>query len=164
MEIYRGVVIRSDFRLTSQNPGDGHSVSEPVAAKGRYSKAVPQLRNPTIERRIAKHLKVTEEQAGQLFLDVQKFLWMAAQSSQPCIPTPLIDDAWHEFMLYTREYEQFCKTYCGGFMHHEPHSGETVEAVDPAILFPTIDLMHQVFGTKPNTNWDYVPSLEAQAA
>ncbi|MEX0672849.1 MAG: hypothetical protein WD175_02200 [Candidatus Paceibacterota bacterium] len=161
MKEYRGVIVRSDFRLTSQNPGQGHSVTEPVVAQGKFSMKAPKIRSSAIEKRIAQHMNISIEEACQLFLDLQMFLWMAAQSEQPCVPAPLIDDAWHEFLVYTREYEAFCAEYCGGFMHHQPHLGEDVEEVNVDILSPTIDLMHQVFGGKPNTNWDYVPSKEA---
>ncbi|HVF17642.1 MAG TPA: hypothetical protein VNA21_12045, partial [Steroidobacteraceae bacterium] len=30
------------------------------------------------------------------------------------------DDLWHEFILYTRGYEMFCKRAFGRFMHHTP--------------------------------------------
>ncbi len=30
------------------------------------------------------------------------------------------DDLWHEFILYTREYDRFCRRAFGGFPHHTP--------------------------------------------
>jgi hypothetical protein len=30
------------------------------------------------------------------------------------------DDLWHEFILYTREYDSFCRRAFGGFLHHTP--------------------------------------------
>lgn len=163
MQKYRDVVVRPDFRMTSQNPGEGHSVTEPNFAEDHFSAVEPHLINGAIEGRIARTLSVSLEQAKQLFQDVQKFLWMSAQASHACVPAPLIDDAWHEFLLFTREYEVFCREYCGGFMHHQPHDGIPAE-IDPEMLQSTIDLMHTVFGGKPNTNWDYIPSKEAVAA
>lgn len=158
---YRGVTVRADFRLTSQNPGEGHSVSGISSKTQRPSPQPPAMRHDYVERRIARELKISQKAATQLFLDLQKFLWMAAQTPEPCIPSPLIDDAWHEFLLCTREYQAFCEEFCGGFVHHEPHTGDTSQPVDPLILHPTVDLMHATFGGKLNTNWDYVPSKEA---
>ncbi len=102
--------------------------------------------------------------AEDLFADVQRFLWMAAQSPEPSIPAPLIDDGWHEFILFTKEYEDFCVTHCGGFMHHEPHTDAVIEPVHIDTLKPTIDLMYRVFGSKPSKNWDYIPTKELLAA
>ena len=36
------------------------------------------------------------------------------------MPSQVADDLWHEFILYTRAYEQFCAKAFGGFLHHTP--------------------------------------------
>jgi hypothetical protein len=36
------------------------------------------------------------------------------------MPSHAADDLWHEFILYTRHYETFCKQAFGKFMHHTP--------------------------------------------
>ena len=36
------------------------------------------------------------------------------------MPSQVVDDLWHEFILYTRNYEQFCRRAFGGFLHHTP--------------------------------------------
>jgi hypothetical protein len=36
------------------------------------------------------------------------------------MPSQVVDDFWHEFILYTREYQMFCKAAFGRFMHHTP--------------------------------------------
>lgn len=36
------------------------------------------------------------------------------------MPSQAADDLWHEFILYTREYKQFCDQAFGGFLHHSP--------------------------------------------
>lgn len=36
------------------------------------------------------------------------------------MPSQVADDLWHEFILYTRHYETFCKEAFGSFMHHTP--------------------------------------------
>lgn len=33
-----------------------------------------------------------------------------------------IDDMWHTFILFTRDYQQFCEHHFGYFIHHEPLS------------------------------------------
>jgi len=43
------------------------------------------------------------------------------------MPSQIVDDLWHEFILYTREYQQFCAEAFGRFMHHTP-----VVAMGPA--------------------------------
>ena len=36
------------------------------------------------------------------------------------MPSQVADDLWHEFILYTREYERFCSKAFGAFLHHTP--------------------------------------------
>lgn len=36
------------------------------------------------------------------------------------MPSQVADDLWHEFILYTKNYEQFCNQAFGRFLHHTP--------------------------------------------
>lgn len=36
------------------------------------------------------------------------------------MPSQVVDDLWHEFILYTKHYEQFCNKAFGRYMHHTP--------------------------------------------
>lgn len=36
------------------------------------------------------------------------------------MPSQVTDDLWHEFILYTRHYDEFCRRAFGRFMHHTP--------------------------------------------
>ncbi|MFO1403620.1 MAG: hypothetical protein U1E96_03475 [Azonexus sp.] len=36
------------------------------------------------------------------------------------MPSQVADDLWHEFILYTKEYESFCRKAFGRFLHHMP--------------------------------------------
>jgi hypothetical protein len=39
------------------------------------------------------------------------------------MPSVAVDDAWHEFILFTREYARFCQAAFGHFLHHTPTAG-----------------------------------------
>jgi hypothetical protein len=36
------------------------------------------------------------------------------------MPSQVVDDLWHEFILYTQQYERFCQKAFGRFLHHTP--------------------------------------------
>lgn len=36
------------------------------------------------------------------------------------MPSQVVDDLWHEFILHTRNYDQFCRHAFGRFLHHTP--------------------------------------------
>jgi hypothetical protein len=39
------------------------------------------------------------------------------------MPSAAVDDAWHEFILFTRDYDRFCQKAFGQFLHHTPTAG-----------------------------------------
>jgi hypothetical protein len=41
------------------------------------------------------------------------------------MPSVVVDDLWHEFVLHTRDYATFCDTAFGRFLHHTPESAMT---------------------------------------
>lgn len=36
------------------------------------------------------------------------------------MPSQVVDDLWHEFILYTKNYDDFCRRAFGRFLHHTP--------------------------------------------
>lgn len=43
-----------------------------------------------------------------------------AQNKMVSMPSQVVDVAWHEFILFTRNYENFCNKALGRFLHHTP--------------------------------------------
>ena len=43
-----------------------------------------------------------------------------AKMKMVSMPSKVVDLAWHEFILFTREYEKFCRQGFGKFLHHTP--------------------------------------------
>jgi hypothetical protein len=41
------------------------------------------------------------------------------------MPSQVVDAAWHEFILFTREYQEFCNKALGRFLHHTPAEAMT---------------------------------------
>jgi hypothetical protein len=44
-------------------------------------------------------------------------------------PSELVDHGWHAFLLYTREYAQFCDQVAGRFIHHIPDDAPDAPSV-----------------------------------
>lgn len=61
---------------------------------------------------------VAMEEAVRLFAELDKFLRCASNSRQS--PSRTIDEAWHVFILHTREYSDYCSSQFGCFVHHVP--------------------------------------------
>jgi hypothetical protein len=53
----------------------------------------------------------------------QALVFLAASAHHtggPLSPSELVDVGWHTFILYTREYAEFCNRVAGRFIHHVP--------------------------------------------
>lgn len=37
------------------------------------------------------------------------------------MPSVVVDEVWHEFILHTKNYAEFCEKYIGFFLHHTPN-------------------------------------------
>jgi hypothetical protein len=48
-------------------------------------------------------------------------------------PSPMVDDGWHMFILYTRDYAAFCQRLAGQYLHHEPSDRPGVDYGESAI-------------------------------
>ena len=43
-----------------------------------------------------------------------------AKGKMVAMPSEIVDVLWHEFLLFTREYQDFCQKGIGRFLHHTP--------------------------------------------
>jgi hypothetical protein len=91
-----------------------------------------QLRYPHLN---AEHVEVAFEQL-RLYFEVCLVYASPGSSKLVAMPSKLVDSCWHSFICETREYQAFCKTAFGGFLHHESKVNTS---------FPLIDVsMHEV--------------------
>ena len=61
---------------------------------------------------------LSAEAASTTFAELEAFLKFA--SSGLGRPSPLVDEAWHDFLLHTNEYSAYCQQSFGSFVHHVP--------------------------------------------
>ena len=63
----------------------------------------------------------TQEQSESVLQETLVFLSMVGSNPGcPSTPSKLVDVGWHTFILYTREYAEFCRDNFGRFIHHCP--------------------------------------------
>lgn len=63
-------------------------------------------------------------------------------------PSPLVDEGWHTFILYTKEYATFCRAISGGYIHHEPFDEPGVAYETDGVIARTREAMAG-FGLDP---------------
>jgi hypothetical protein len=63
----------------------------------------------------AKDCQLVAQALRQFFLAYQQSGLQAVS-----MPSQVVDELWHEFILYTRHYQDFCNKAFGQFLHHTP--------------------------------------------
>jgi hypothetical protein len=111
--------------------------------------------DPLIFRMMDKH-KWSEAEARECFDDLKKFLYMAVLADMPVAPTEKLDSLWHEFLLYTMDYAEYCQTRFGIFVHHRPRRRDDPKSTRN-MRQETLDFAIELFGELP-TNFKYTDS------
>jgi hypothetical protein len=76
--------------------------------------------------RISKENNMPREFAARIMDQALAFLCACGEEDQRCSlsPSELVDIGWHTFILYTREYADFCRRIVGQFVHHVPNDDD----------------------------------------
>jgi hypothetical protein len=76
-----------------------------------------------LDKRLAvKRPELTPAQRQMVFDGLKEYFHLCnlAGRSMVAMPSQVVDDAWHEFILSTRQYKRFCDQALGRFLHHTP--------------------------------------------
>jgi uncharacterized membrane protein YgcG len=109
--------------------------------KSRRREFIEQYRFPaTLRAKILfKHPDLGENQMFHVLEGLRQFflICLAANAVNKKrsfgMPSKVVDDAWHEFILMSREYSRFCKEAFGGYLHHTP-AGASNEPEEKALI------------------------------
>ena len=71
-------------------------------------------------RRMINKYGWSEPQAKKAFAEMKRFLSAAAVAPKPISPSETVDEIWHNFILFTKDYSEFCNKFFGKFIHHTP--------------------------------------------
>lgn len=96
----------------------------------------------------------TEEFTQKAILEYKKFMYLAAISDQMVSPSEIIDKVWHEHLVFTKSYEEFCELL-GKQIHHIPstHQKGEFEKFQQAKVH-TSELYQTEFGEQPSEFWN----------
>lgn len=74
------------------------------------------------ERVHKRYPHLSEEQLDLAFGALREYFHLCRKAGRfmLAMPSQAVDVAWHEFILFTRNYEHFCHRALGRFLHHTP--------------------------------------------
>ena len=127
---------------TQASQRDAHSILELV-------RSIPLDRQRV--RIVAKH-GLTDEEAEKWLDEYRK--WVALRrcfEGAYMVPTAVVDEVWHEHIVDTRRYTDFCERVFGRYLHHEPiidPSENQSKSAKQAFTF-TKQMWAKCFGSDP---------------
>lgn len=81
-----------------------------------------------LEKRLSDRYKWSSEDASEAVRRYKNFLLLLLKyPDQVLAPAPDIDEAWHNHILFTREYMHDCQTIFGDYLHHAPSQNSDPE-------------------------------------
>lgn len=135
--------------------------SENVSIPISQSLAALQYEAPfLIDKLVMECIAETPDEARALFEEATKFLIVdrAYPDMHFQVYSRRIDEAWHQFVLFTTEYMEFCRQYFGRYVHHVPGNAPMAmalaEADQRAASLPEFSATYsRVFGIPLPTIW-----------
>lgn len=115
-------VISTLYAVTifQKNNRDDSTIKRTPNRKIDIQKAMDYPLSAVIER-YQQNYNVSLEDAKKHERELKRYLIMCAESdTHYWMFSPEIDNLWHTFILFTKEYEFYCKEILGKFIHHNP--------------------------------------------
>lgn len=131
------------------------------------------------------HYNLSQEQAQTVFDDMKRYLWLSDlydkhRKDDPETPDItisvsmiIIDEMWHEFILVTEHYTDFCQKYFGRYLHHPPYTKKYdrnaekigAEAAKEIFLDELLGAVYDNLGEEVTLRWfdtyrQYLPAEE----
>lgn len=130
----------------------------PLACDAEFVKLVSDLAEEPlvlVKEKIREKYNFTQQKTNEARLAFLRFISLTAYYKGGVVPIPLADVFWHEFILFTSDYAEFCARHFGRFIHHQPRSaGSQVEARS---LVDSINLLGINYGSVSHLIKRYEP-------
>ncbi|MGR8934886.1 MAG: glycine-rich domain-containing protein [Gammaproteobacteria bacterium] len=98
-----------------------------VLVRARQATQLKFIRNypfhPGIKQKLRrKHPTLSDADIDLVFQGLRDYFLICRKAKRKMVsmPSQAVDDAWHEFILFTLIYERFCSKSLGRFLHHTP--------------------------------------------
>lgn len=82
---------------------------------------------PDIEARVKDRVlkgqpRLSDNEWKWTWFELKRYFLMCSIMRSVPMYSRSADEIWHEMLMFTREYEQFCSKFCGETIHHAPHA------------------------------------------
>ncbi len=95
--------------------------------------------------------QLTREQMDLIVKGLRQYFLMCCKAEKKLVamPSQVVDDLWHQFILHTRAYQVFCRKGLGRFLHHTPAEAMKDNQVAPDSIKRAWRLACKIDGVNP---------------
>jgi hypothetical protein len=102
------------------------------------------------QKLIEKYPHLAEQQADEIMTGLRTYFQICNMAQDEgdnlAMPSQAVDSAWHEFILHTKLYAEFCEQAFGRFLHHSPAEGMTTQTQAQLAMILTFKHACKLFG------------------
>jgi len=83
-----------------------------------------------LRKKVAERLGITDKESiERVLLGLKEYFALCLDGRDMVLgmPSKAVDIAWHEFILYTRDYSYFCQRVYGHYLHHMPNDTPSID-------------------------------------
>lgn len=100
---------------------------------------------PYVREKLVNSARIAEEEVDEAIFEFRRYMALSVLTKKPlAMLSPVVDEVWHQFILFTRLYGRFCDDVFGYFIHHLPDTSHTPLTKDGAHTL--IEAYEQYFG------------------
>jgi hypothetical protein len=117
------------------------------------------FRAPYLEKKLLMNkIVASQEEAWELFTEVKRYLVMIESDHDHVYPlfALRVDEVWHQFVLFSKEYAAFCERFFGRFLHHYPSNapgGDSIKRTPEATQGEMEEAYRALFGIDMPDVW-----------
>ncbi|CAM4474425.1 putative membrane protein YgcG [Paenibacillus endophyticus] len=76
-----------------------------------------------VKDRVLKEFpRMSDKEWAWTWFELKRYFLMCGIMRNVPMYSRQVDAVWHEMLMFTREYEEFCTGFCGEMIHHAPHA------------------------------------------
>jgi hypothetical protein len=128
----------------------------------QYFRRLSQHEAPFLKEKLLTEKVMTAEQYEENFTEFKKYIGLAWLHKKPLAMTSKsIDEVWHQYILFTRDYMRFCNDFYGSYFHHNPTIASRPDRTNG--LENLVQLYNQTYGKMPAV-WDICDHVKERFA
>lgn len=124
--------MESANRTVVEGVHEDAAASEALAALVAFEK-VKNVRSSAAIHYYAREFGCSDVEAEEVFVELLKFMSLAASSSLLVAPSDQLDEMWHAFIIQTKEYAEFAERL-GKFVNHSTTAAPRESAYDKTLI------------------------------